>query len=96
MKLRPISNQVVIKKDKPEEKTKGGIIIPEVAQTKTASGEVRAVGPGWCRSNGVLEPMTVAPGDRVIFGKFDGYDVTIDGEDYHVTRLDAIQGVEEA
>ncbi|RMD71968.1 MAG: co-chaperone GroES [Bacteroidetes bacterium] len=85
MNLKPINDRVVIKPAPAEEKTKGGIIIPDTAKEKPQRGEVVAVGPG---KEG--KPLTVKPGDIVLYGKYAGQEFTLDGEDYLIMREDDI------
>ncbi len=85
MNLKPINDRVVIKPAPAEEKTKGGIIIPDTAKEKPQRGEVVAVGPG---KEG--KPVSVKPGDIVLYGKYAGQEFTLDGEDYLIMREDDI------
>ena len=84
VKLQPLADRVVIKKLAAEEKTAGGIVIPESAKEKPQQGEVLAVGPGKLHENGKRQAMEVKPGDRVLFAKYSGTDVKIEGTDYAV------------
>lgn len=93
MKFRPLHDRVVIKRVEEEQKTKGGIIIPDTAKEKPMQGEVLAVGPGARNDKGELIPMGVKVGDRVLFGKWSGTEVKIDGEEYLVLREDEILAV---
>ena len=81
MKFRPLHDRVVIRRIEEEEKTKGGIIIPDTAKEKPQEGEVIAAGPGARDESGKLVPLDVKAGDRVLFGKWSGTEVKIDGED---------------
>lgn len=95
MKLKPMGDRVIVKVTEPEEVTKGGIILPDVAKEKPQIGEIIAVGPGRTTDNGELIKMQVKPGDKVLFGKYSGTEITVDGEKYlimHESDLLAIQG----
>jgi len=96
MKFRPLHDRVVVKRIDAEEKTKGGIIIPDTAQEKPQEGEVLAVGPGARDEAGKLVPLDLKPGDRVLFGKWSGTEVKIDGEDLLIMKESDIMGVVEA
>ena len=91
--FRPLHDRVVVKRVKEEEKTKGGIIIPETAQEKPQEGEVVAVGPGARDEDGERVEMDVAVGDRILFGKWSGTEVKIDGEDLLIMKESDIMGV---
>ena len=93
MKIRPLNDRVLVKRLEEEEKTAGGIIIPDSAKEKPAEGEVIAVGPGKMNKKGDRMAMDVKAGDRVLFTKYGGTDVKIDGEDYLIMREDDILGV---
>jgi chaperonin GroES len=84
--VRPLSDRILIKRVESESKTKGGIIIPDSAKEKPAEGLVVAVGPGKVREDGSRREVTVKKGDRVLFGKYDGTEVKIDGEDHLICR----------
>ena len=86
MKFRPLHDRVVIKRIDAEEKTKGGIIIPDTAQEKPQEGEVIAVGPGARDESGKLVPLDLKAGDRILFGKWSGTEVKIDGEDLLIMK----------
>jgi chaperonin GroES len=86
MKLKPLEDRVVIKPALPDEKVQGGIIIPDTAKEKPQRGEIVAVGPGKVSDSGQKIPMTVKKGDIVLYGKYAGTEVTVDGEDYLVVR----------
>jgi chaperonin GroES len=92
-KIRPLQDRVIIRRVKEEEKSKGGIIIPDTAKEKPAEGEVMAVGSGKILENGSVRQLDVTVGDRVLFGKYDGTEVKIDGEDRLIMREDDILGV---
>ena len=91
--FRPLHDRVVVKRVKEEEKTKGGIIIPETAQEKPQEGEVIAVGPGARDEDGERVEMDVSVGDRILFGKWSGTEVKIDGEDLLIMKESDIMGV---
>jgi chaperonin GroES len=93
MKFRPLHDRVVIRRLTAEEKTAGGIIIPDTAKEKPAEGEVVAVGPGARNEKGIVVPLDVQPGDRVLFGKWSGTEVKIDGEDLIIMNGSDIMGV---
>jgi len=86
MKLKPLADRVVIKPSKAEEVTKGGIIVPDTAKEKPVWGEVIAVGPGRVSEDGKLIPMEVKVGNTVLYGKYSGTEVTVDGEDLLIMR----------
>jgi chaperonin GroES len=94
--FRPLHDRVVVKRLKEEEKTKGGIIIPDTAQEKPQEGEVIAVGPGARDEDGERIPLDVKVGDRILFGKWSGTEVKIDGEDLLIMKESDIMGVIEA
>jgi len=91
--FRPLHDRVVVRRVKEEEKTRGGIIIPETAQEKPQEGEVIAVGPGGRDEDGERIEMDVKVGDRVLFGKWSGTEVKIDGEDLLIMKESDIMGV---
>ena len=91
--FRPLHDRVVVRRVKEEEKTKGGIIIPDTAQEKPQEGEVIAVGPGARDEDGERIEMDVAVGDRILFGKWSGTEVKIDGEDLLIMKESDIMGV---
>jgi chaperonin GroES len=91
--FRPLHDRVVVKRIEAEEKTKGGIIIPDTAKEKPSQGEVTAVGPGGRDETGKLIPMDVKVGDRVLFGKWSGSEVTIEGEEVLIMKESDIMGV---
>jgi chaperonin GroES len=92
-KFRPLHDRVVVRRIRAEEKTKGGIIIPDTAQEKPQEGEVVAVGPGGRDEAGKLVPMDLKAGDRVLFGKWSGTEVKIDGEELLIMKESDIMGV---
>jgi chaperonin GroES len=93
MKLTPLYDRVVVKPAPPEEVTKGGIIIPDTAKEKPQQGEVVAVGKGKLTEDGKLIPLQVKVGDQVLFGKYAGTEVTIDGEEYLIMRESDIYAI---
>ena len=93
MKFRPLHDRVVVKRVEEDTKTKGGIIIPDTAQEKPMQGEVIAVGPGGRDEAGKLTPLDVKKGDRVLFGKWSGTEVKIDGQDLLIMKESDIMGV---
>ena len=93
MKFRPLHDRVVIRRIEGEEKTKGGIIIPDTAKEKPQEGEVIAVGPGARDENGKVVPLDLKAGDRVLFGKWSGSEVKIDDEDLLIMKEFDIMGV---
>jgi len=93
MTFRPLHDRVVVKRLDSEEKTKGGIIIPDTAKEKPQEGEVIAVGPGARDETGKLVPLDVKSGDRVLFGKWSGTEVKIDGQDLLIMKESDILGV---
>ena len=93
MAFRPLHDRVVVKRLEGEEKTKGGIIIPDTAKEKPQEGKVVAVGPGARDESGKLVPLDVKAGDRVLFGKWSGTEVKIDGEDLLIMKESDILGV---
>ena len=93
MKFRPLHDRVVVRRVDAEEKTAGGIIIPDTAKEKPQQGEVVGVGPGARDDNGKLQPLDVKVGDRVLFGKWSGTEVKIDGQDLLIMKESDIMGV---
>ena len=93
MKFRPLQDRVLIRRIEAEAKTSGGIIIPDTAKEKPMEGEVVAVGPGARGEDGTLHPLDVKVGDRVLFGKWAGTEVLIDGEDRVIMKESDILGV---
>ena len=93
MKFRPLHDRVVVKRVEEESKTKGGIIIPDTAKEKPMEGEIVAVGPGARDEKGNLVPLDVKKGDRVLFGKWSGTEVKIDGEELLIMKESDILGV---
>ena len=93
MKIRPLQDRVIVKRVKEEEKTKGGIIIPDSAKEKPIEGEVLAVGNGKILENGNVRKLDIKEGDRVLFRKYAGTKVKVEGEDHLILREDDILGV---
>ena len=93
MKIRPLQDRVIVKRVKEEEKTKGGIIIPDSAKEKPIEGEVLAVGNGKVQEDGSLRKPEVKVGDRVLFGKYNGTDVMLEGEERLIIREEDILGI---
>jgi chaperonin GroES len=93
MKFRPLHDRVVVERVSAEEKTAGGIIIPDTAKEKPQQGKVIAVGPGGRDDNGKLIPIDVKEGDRVLFGKWSGTEVVLDGKEYLIMKESDIMGV---
>ena len=93
MNFRPLHDRVVLKRVEEDTKTKGGIIIPETAQEKPMQGEIIAVGPGARDESGKIAPLDVKKGDRVLFGKWSGTEVKIDGTEYLIMKESDIMGV---
>jgi chaperonin GroES len=93
MKFRPLHDRIVVKRIDAEQKTAGGIIIPDTAKEKPQQGEVIAVGPGARNEAGQIVPLDVQAGDRVLFGKWSGTEVKIDGEDLLIMKESDIMGV---
>jgi chaperonin GroES len=93
MKIRPLQDRVMVTRVQEEERTKGGIIIPDTAKEKPQEGKVVAVGKGKVNDDGKLIPLDVKVGDRILFGKYSGSEVKLDGEDVLIMREDDILGV---
>lgn len=93
MKIRPLQDRLIVKRVEEEEKTKGGIIIPDSAKEKPQEGEVIAVGPGKVTDDGKKIPLDVKAGDRVLFGKYAGTEIKIDEEEHLIMREDDILGI---
>ena len=93
MAFRPLGDRVLVKRVEEEEKTKGGIIIPDTAKEKPQEGEVIATGPGARDDSGKVQPLDVKAGDRILFGKYSGNDIKIDGNEYLIMREDEVLGV---
>jgi chaperonin GroES len=95
MGFRPLHDRVVVRRVEAEEKTAGGIIIPDTAKEKPMEGEVVAVGPGARGEDGKIQPLDVKSGDRVLFGKWSGTEVKLDGEDLIIMKESDIMGIVE-
>lgn len=95
MKIRPLNDRILVKRMASEEMSAGGIIIPDSAKEKPAEGEIVAVGPGKLNDKGERVAMDVKTGDMVLFSKYGGTDIKLDGEDYLIMREDDILGVVE-
>jgi len=93
MKIRPLGDRILVKRIKEEERTKGGIIIPDTAKEKPQEGKVVAVGKGKVNDDGKLIPTEVKAGDKILFGKYSGSEVKIDGEEHLILREDDILGI---
>src|SRR3712207_2581589 len=93
MKFRPLHDRVVVRRLESEERTKGGIIIPDTAKEKPQEGEIIAVGPGARDENGQIQPLDVKVGDRVLFGKWSGTEVRIDGQELLIMKESDIMGI---
>jgi len=96
MKFRPLHDRVVVQRLESDQKTKGGIIIPDTAKEKPQEGKIIAVGAGARDENGKVQPLDVKAGDRILFGKWSGTEVKIDGEDFLIMKESDIMGVVEA
>jgi chaperonin GroES len=95
MQFRPLGDRVLVRRIEEEEKTKGGIIIPDTAKEKPQEGEIIAAGPGARNDDGQITPLDVRVGDRILFGKWSGTEVRIDGEDLLIMKESDILGVVE-
>ena len=93
MKFRPLHDRVVVRRLTADEKTKGGIIIPDTAQEKPQEGEIIAVGPGARDEAGKVQPLDVKKGDKILFGKWSGTEVKIDGEELLIMKESDVMGV---
>ena len=93
MKIRPLNDRILVKRLESEERTAGGIIIPDTAKEKPAQGQIIAVGPGKLNDQGQRVAPNVSAGDKVLFSKYGGTDVKLDGEDFLIMREDDILGV---
>jgi chaperonin GroES len=95
LKIRPLQDRVIVKRIAEEEKSKGGIIIPDTAKEKPQEGKIIAVGKGKMNEDGKITPLEVKVNDRVLFGKYSGTEINIDGEEHLIMREDDILGVVE-
>ena len=93
MKIRPLQDRLLLRQLEGEAKTAGGIIIPDTAKEKPQEGEVIAVGKGKTNDQGKLVPLDVKPGDRVLYGKYSGNEVTLDGETYVILREEDVLAI---
>jgi len=93
MNIRPLQDRIIVKRLEEEEKTAGGIIIPDAAKEKPMQGEVVAAGKGKVNENGKVNPLDVKVGDKILFGKYAGTEVKINGEDFLIMREDDVLGV---
>jgi chaperonin GroES len=96
MKFRPLQDRVLIRRIEQDQKTSGGIIIPDTAQEKPMEGEIVAAGPGARSEDGKIQPLDVRVGDRVLFGKWSGTEIRLDGEDLMIMKESDLLGVIEA
>ena len=96
MKIRPLQDRVIVKRIEEEEKSKGGIIIPDTAKEKPQEGKVVAVGKGKVNDDGKITPLDIKVNDRILFGKYSGTEINIDGEEHLIMREEDILGVLEA
>src|SRR3954468_20153183 len=96
MKIRPLYDRIVVKRLEEKEQMQGGLYIPDSAKEKPQEGEVVAVGKGKRLENGTLVPLDVQAGDRILFGKYSGNDIKLDGEEYMIMREDEILGILDA
>ena len=95
MKVRPLHDRVIVKRVEEEEKTKGGIIIPDTAKEKPIEGKVLAVGKGKILDNGNQQPLEVKEGDKILFGKYAGTEINIEGDEHLIMREDDIIAIVE-
>ena len=96
MKIRPLHDRVVVKRIEQSEQKQGSLYIPDSAKEKPQEGEVVAVGKGKRSDDGKVHPMDVQPGDRILFGKYSGSDIKMDGEEYMIMREDEVLGILDA
>ena len=95
MKIRPLQDRIIVKRIDEEETTKGGIIIPDSAKEKPQEAKVIAVGKGKVKEDGTIMPLDVKKGDRVLFSKYSGTEITIEGEEHLIIREDDVLGIVE-
>ena len=93
MKVRPLQDRLLVKRIEEEEKTRGGIIIPDTAKEKPQEGRVIAVGPGKTSDDGKLMPLSLKTGDRILFGKYSGTEIQIEGDEHLIIREDDVLAV---
>lgn len=96
MKFRPLHDRILVRRIEAEEKTAGGIIIPDTAKEKPSEGEVVAVGAGARDEKGAVQPLDVKAGDRILFGKWSGTEIKLEGEDYLIMKESDVMGIIEA
>ena len=96
MKVKPLNDRVLVQRIKEEEVTKGGIVIPDTAKEKPMEGKVVAVGKGKILENGKIQPLDIKKGDRILFSKYAGTEIKIEGEEHIIMREDDVLGVVEA
>src|SRR5512133_3459856 len=96
MNIRPLYDRIVVKRIENQEEMQGGLYIPDTAKEKPQEGEVKAVGKGKRLEDGKVIPLDVKPGDRILFGKYSGSDIKLDGEEYLIMREDEVLGILEA
>jgi len=96
MKIRPLYDRIVVRRIEQKEQIQGGIIIPDSAKEKPQEGEVAAVGKGKRLEDGTVVPLDVQVGDRILFGKYSGSDIKLDGEEYLIMREDEVLGILES
>ncbi len=95
MKVKPLQDRILVKRIEEEERTKGGIIIPDAAKEKPQEGKVVAVGDGKTLESGKKAPLTVKPGDKILFGKYSGTEIKVDGEEHLILREDDVLAIVE-
>ena len=93
MKIRPLQDRILVQRIDEEETTKGGIIIPDTAKEKPSEGKVMACGKGKVKDDGKIQPLDVKKGDRILFSKYAGTEVNIDGDDHLIIREDDVLGI---
>jgi len=93
MKIKPLGDHILVKRIAEEEKTKGGIVIPDTAKEKPQEGRVMAVGSGKTLDDGTVMPLEVKAGDKILFGKYSGSDIKLEGEEHLILREDDILGI---
>jgi chaperonin GroES len=93
MKIRPLQDRIIVKRIAEAETSKGGIIIPDTAKEKPQEGKVNAVGKGKVGDDGKVRPLDIKAGDRILFGKYSGTEITIEGEEHLILREDDVLGV---
>lgn len=93
MNFRPLHDRILVRRIEPEERTRGGVIIPDTAQEKPMQAEVISVGPGARDENGEIRPLDVKPGDHILIGKWSGTEVRLDGEDFLILKESDVLGI---